>query len=103
MVIEENDSRSDAGAVFLSSDCRLENFLEKDHAVNRAKNKFVNCGVYVFNKFIFEKFENQVVSLEKEMLPIIVNENICFGYKTIKGAFDIGTPERYRKYKNFKF
>jgi D-glycero-alpha-D-manno-heptose 1-phosphate guanylyltransferase len=103
MVIEENKTRNDAGMVLLRSDCRLDFFLEKDHAANRIQKNYVNCGVYVFNQTIFDNYENQVISLEKEMLPFIVIENICFGYKSTSGAIDIGTPERYWKNINFQY
>jgi len=103
MVIEESKLRSDVGTVLLRSDYRLENFLEKDNEINGAKEKYVNCGVYVFDQIVFVGYKNQVISLEQEMLPSIACQNICFGYKSKSGAIDIGTPERYQQNKNFQY
>lgn len=56
--------------------------------------KYVNVGIYVFNKTIFKLIpKNKKCSLEYDVFPKIRN---IFGYNTNKKFIDIGTPERYK-------
>lgn len=54
----------------------------------------VNGGVYVFNRKIIDKIPDGKVSLEKEILPKLINQGL-YGIET-KGFFiDIGVPKDY--------
>lgn len=57
-------------------------------------NGLINGGVYVFNRKIIDKIPDGKVSLEKEILPKLINQGL-YGIET-KGFFiDIGVPKDY--------
>jgi len=85
-------SGADYGRVKLDKSERVIDFNEK---VILARNCFINAGIYVFDKKVFDLMPpNKSFSLELELFPKLVGEN-CFGYKKSGFFIDIGTPERY--------
>ncbi len=67
-----------------------------------SKKKFINAGVYVFNKKIFKYFKSKVISIEKDIFPkLILNKEIqtVFYDKNKFNFLDIGVPEDFKKSK----
>lgn len=81
----------DYGSVEIDKSQRVISFSEK----SKSKRKFINAGVYVFNKKILKLIpENREFSLENDLFSRIKN---FYGYSTKEVLLDIGTPERYQK------
>jgi D-glycero-alpha-D-manno-heptose 1-phosphate guanylyltransferase len=81
------------GTVQIGAGGRVSGFAEKtgSHAVG-----FVNAGVYVFNRTIFEHIPEGPASLEKDIFPKL----LAYGVYALehRGVFiDIGTPEDYAR------
>ena len=98
VVLSPSDSnRSDAGVVSLGEYERIESFEEKK--VSSAK-PYINAGIYVFRKRLWTQVQADTFSLERDYLPLLINEKNVFGYTVYNPVCDIGTPERYRRYSN---
>lgn len=75
--------------------------LEKDGLIknlNDLNSKLINGGCYLFNKKALAGFrQNGPLSLEKEILPILISQGDCYG-QLFDGFFiDIGIPEDYER------
>lgn len=89
-------NRSDVGLIEISEDrMRITGFSGSDFI---EKNRYVNCGVYIFNKNYFMKEPLEIFSLENFFLPRLVKETCVIPYITKSILYDIGTPERYLKF-----
>ena len=84
------DSTNRYGRVAIDDKGNVIGFLEKGIDVSG----LVNGGIYVFNRKIIDKIPDGKVSLEKEILPKLINQGL-YGIET-KGFFiDIGVPKDY--------
>ena len=84
------DSTNRYGRVEIDDKGNVIRFSEKGIDVSG----LVNGGVYVFNRKIIDKIPDGKVSLEKEILPKLINQGL-YGIET-KGFFiDIGVPKDY--------
>jgi len=95
--LTEMQQTGDYGSVIIDDQDRVMSFCEKQ-ASNpaQAQKKYVNAGVYCFQKEIFQRMpEDQSFSLERDVFPAIT-ENHFYGYHIKQSFFDIGTPERYK-------
>ena len=81
------------GSVIVENDI-VKKFSEKNL---NASSKFINAGIYIFRRKIFKDYKKEFISLEKDILPILVN-NKKIKAKHIHGYFiDIGTPESLKE------
>lgn len=84
------------GSVRVNGENRILSFEEKKGNIGHG---LINTGIYLMQKDIFSDIEeDNVVSLEKELLPIFIRnlEGNIYGY-IVKGKFiDIGIPETYK-------
>ena len=56
------------------------------------KSQFINAGIYIFRKQIFKNYKREFISLEKNMLPALAEDQKIKG-RYVEGYFiDIGTP-----------
>ena len=80
---------------FVRMDCgKIFEFSEK----GGADEGYVNCGIYIVNKSILEKFPiASVFSFEKDFLGKYVNDIQCWGFVHKSYFIDIGIPEDYYK------
>lgn len=84
------------GRVNVDSTGKILNFDEK---IQSKKDGWINSGVYILNKEIFEKFDKQrkCFSLEYDLFPRLVGLEF-YGMKTNSEEFiDIGTPDDFSK------
>jgi D-glycero-alpha-D-manno-heptose 1-phosphate guanylyltransferase len=92
IVLKETDDTTRYGTVRIGNDSSIIFFGEKQ--VDNSQG-LINTGVYVVNKNLFDKIEeNKVLSFEKEILPGLVGRN-ALGYITYGKFIDIGIPETY--------
>jgi D-glycero-alpha-D-manno-heptose 1-phosphate guanylyltransferase len=94
-LVEKKDA-SRYGSVILGPDNRILEFEEKHED---KKSNYINGGLYVFNKRIFNYIaDNTVCSLERDILPSLMSQGL-YGFP-VKGYFiDIGIPKDYEKAK----
>ena len=91
-------SGADFGKVKFDKLGRIIDFNEKD---SHAKNCFINAGIYVFDKKVFNFMPRaKAFSLEHDFFPKLSKAN-CFGYTGSGFFIDIGTPQRYFKARNY--
>jgi len=81
------------GRVIINEKNIITQFKEKD---KKAKEGFINAGVYIFQKRILKDFpQNKKISLEREIFPKFINRISAF---KARGYFiDMGIPEDYKK------
>lgn len=77
------------GLVELGEGGVVKRFSEKEAT---GKTEWVNAGIYILEKEVIESIpEDQVVSLEHEIIPKWVGQGL-YGYAQQEDVFDIGTP-----------
>jgi len=92
MALVEVEDPTRYGTVEINEKGEIENFVEKGKS---SGSKFVNGGIYVFNRKVFDYIPESKVSLEKEVFPKLIGKG--FYGSPVKGFFiDIGVPEDYK-------
>ncbi|MFH1834734.1 MAG: sugar phosphate nucleotidyltransferase [Methanobacteriota archaeon] len=96
MVVRKADSDVYSGNVDLST----EDFVLRYEG--GAGLNFIDAGVSVFSKRIFDFFpEKQVFALEEEVYPQLAQSRGLSAYLTSKPFFDIGTPQGLSVFKDY--
>ena len=81
------------GTVKMAAGGRVDGFTEKSDSDPTG---FVNAGIYVFSRRIFEHLPEGPASLEKDVFPRILDHGLYASEQ--RGVFiDIGTPEDYAR------
>ena len=62
---------------------------------------YVEAGVLAFRRSILELIPPGVVSLEKEIFPVLIKSRALAGYPTRQRFYDIGTPERLARFEAY--
>jgi D-glycero-alpha-D-manno-heptose 1-phosphate guanylyltransferase len=81
------------GTVQVASGGLVSGFTEK---VDGDPNGFVNAGIYVFNRRIFDHIPEGGVSLERDIFPKLLDHGL-YASKQHGVFIDIGTPEDYAR------
>jgi NDP-sugar pyrophosphorylase family protein len=94
VVVPKKQSEDRYGSVIIDDASRITEFVEKGM---HAGGKYINAGVYIFNKAVFEGLLlPKVFSLEQDFLSKSKLDMYAFIFN---GSFtDIGTPESYRSF-----
>ena len=86
IVLREVENASRYGRVKLNSANRIVCFEEKTSEVS---NGYVNAGMYLIKRKLFDDVkDNNVISLEKELLPVFIRKGV-FGYISSGKFIDI--------------
>jgi D-glycero-alpha-D-manno-heptose 1-phosphate guanylyltransferase len=81
------------GTVQVTAGGRVSGFTEK---IDGDPTGFVNAGIYVFNRRIFEHIPEGPASLERDVFPKLIDHGVYASEQ--HGVFiDIGTPEDYAR------
>jgi NDP-sugar pyrophosphorylase family protein len=97
LLLARRQDTADYGTVKVesSSSWKVTGFEEKGASPGPA---LVSAGAYIVNKEVFEDTPARF-SFERELLPVLVDRKVVYGY-LMKGQFvDIGTPERFLEFK----
>lgn len=96
IVVTKTEERKDGGGIRVDQNSRVLSFEEKS-----TKNHFdyLNAGMYLFEREILEGIPRGPSSLEKEVIPGILNKDV-FAFPVDTPQFDIGTPERLNLFRN---
>ena len=97
MVVVEDRTRGDAGAIRLGADYRIVSFHEKP-VPGSAVSGHINAGVYLVRRAMLDSWPRKYpFSLENDVFPGVADGGRCFGFVAAGSVVDIGTPERYRR------
>jgi NDP-sugar pyrophosphorylase family protein len=90
-----NDVRN-FGSVVADKDGAVEEFVEKP---KHAAAGWINTGFFVFEPEIFNliKGRGRVISLEEDIIPILMDRKKLFAYKHNGYWADVGNPKDYEK------
>ncbi len=95
IAIHKVEDPSRFGVVELAENGRIKRFVEKPER-EKAPSDLINAGVYAFNPEIFEYIpEGRKVSLEREVFPKLVEEDMLYGCVFDGLWTDIGKPEDF--------
>jgi D-glycero-alpha-D-manno-heptose 1-phosphate guanylyltransferase len=93
IAVVQTKSRNDFGSVRLEPDKRITQFSEK---IAEAGEGWINAGIYLFEPSIFNyPVPSPIFSLEKDLMPWLIEHSPVFGFPTEGVLMDIGTPERF--------
>ena len=87
--------RDDVGQININKMNRITSFKEK---ANNLDLRHVNSGIYVINKSVLAEFSGNIFSLERDFFPFLIQAKKIYGFKTNNPVYDIGTPDRYKKF-----
>ncbi|PMQ02111.1 MAG: nucleotidyltransferase [Dictyoglomus sp. NZ13-RE01] len=89
---------SQYGVVLLDESSQIKSFIEKPKK-EEAPSNLINAGIYVFEKEILNYIpKGREVSLEKEIYPVLLKENIpIYGFEFDGYWLDIGNLHKYLK------
>jgi D-glycero-alpha-D-manno-heptose 1-phosphate guanylyltransferase len=94
MALAHVDDISRFGAVETDPESRVTTFAEKG---NRAGSGWINAGIYLFRKNIFDDIPaDRPTSLEYGLFPRLISRGI-HGYRCRGPFIDIGIPEEYQR------
>ncbi|MDO8557233.1 MAG: nucleotidyltransferase family protein [Candidatus Jorgensenbacteria bacterium] len=83
------------GTVHTDNDNKIVGFQEK---TQKREPGVINCGVYAFNKNIFNNFNMpETFSIEKDFFEKHIHTVSAYGFTFPDYFIDIGTPEDYQK------
>jgi D-glycero-alpha-D-manno-heptose 1-phosphate guanylyltransferase len=92
MALKEVENANRYGRVNISKDSSILSFEEK---LPRQESGFINAGMYLFNKELFNDVEEKkVLSLERDLLPNMIKKR-SFGFVCHGKFIDIGTTESF--------
>ena len=93
IVLKELEDSNRYGSVKIDENNRITCFEEKKAGCSKG---LINAGVYMIKKTLFDSVKEQtVISLEKELLPVFIKNNV-FSYIGEGKFIDIGIPETYK-------
>lgn len=83
------------GSVEMGEDGRITKFLEKSVG-SSPRSGYINGGVYVLSTGVLQSMPQGVLSLEREVFPLLLRQGI-YGFKTDGYFIDIGIPADYER------
>jgi len=97
MTLHKVDDPTRYGVVELGQKNRIKRFVEKPER-GRAPSNLINAGVYALSPQIFNYIsDKKPISIEREVFPLLVQDNRLFGYESEGLWIDIGEPSDYLK------
>lgn len=95
MVLSEVSNVSRYGAVKLNDNQAIIGFIEKSTTI---KPGWVNAGIYLFSRELIDESiqSNMFISLEIDLMPVLLEKISIGGYSCNSKLIDIGTPESYK-------
>lgn len=97
MTLHKVDDPTRYGVVELAQKNCIKRFVEKPER-GRAPSNLINAGVYALSPEIFDYIsDKKPISIEREVFPLLVQDNKLFGYESEGLWIDIGEPADYLK------
>lgn len=93
IVVKKVGNAGRYGLVEFDKNHRIGSFNEKQ---TKAEEGHINAGIYLFKRKIFNGVEeDRKISLEKELMPLFINNYGVYALVTHENFIDIGTPETF--------
>ena len=70
---------------------------KRNKVIKKEKSALINAGIYYFTKKIFDFIENKPLSIENQLLPLLLSKSKLNGIIVKKFFLDIGTPKDLEK------
>lgn len=97
VVVSKIEETKDYGQIGLNKQKQIVSFCEKTIT---QEVEYTNSGIYCYNKIILSHIpKNKKYSNEYELFPAMIKSYKCYGFISNSKFWDIGTPERYDKFK----
>lgn len=101
MALRFSDDVGRYGFVEFDENYRVKSFIEKGALPSSQADGFINAGAYLIDREILksshESFHGQMISLETELFPLFIRNEV-FRCLPLGGAFiDIGIPDDYKR------
>jgi len=93
------EDSGDYGVVNVDDTNRITSFNERPS--DNFSSSLMNCGIYIAKKKIFDNFETEKISFEKEIIPILIKNYKCYSHNVHAKVYDIGTPDRIKVAEDF--
>jgi len=94
LVAARMSGRNDVGTIRLDAAGKVLSFVEKTPGLPEQV-VFMNAGIYVLERTLFNDVREAQLSLEHELIPRWTHDGRCYGFVTEAEVVDIGTPDRY--------
>lgn len=86
------------GAVLTNDNSHVVSFVEKGV---QSGSGWINAGIYLIPLKMIQEFSpNRQVSLERELVPMLIAQGL-YGYYCMGSFIDIGVPEEYQRAQSF--
>ncbi len=94
VIFAKNKYSSGFGSAQIDKDDRILDFSSDD--INK-KNQYVHAGIYIFEPSVVKFIpEHKNSSIEKDLIPLLIQKKSVYIYKTNKPFIDIGDSEGYK-------
>ena len=95
ILLTKVDDPSAFGVVPTDADGRVQGFIEKPPR-DEAPTDLINAGVYILEPAVLDEIPaGKVVSIEREVFPVLAEQGRLFAMATDAYWMDIGTPQKY--------
>ena len=98
-VIERNNDERYGAILYDKRTGIIKSFVEKKSG--KIGRSYINAGVFKFYGKIFKDYEIKKISLEKEIIPKLVNKKLLKAVHLNTNFIDIGVPEDYIEFIKF--
>ncbi|KAI5192248.1 mannose-1-phosphate guanylyltransferase [Nematocida minor] len=92
ILITKVDTPSKYGVILTDSSSQIKRFVEKPKEFVGDR---INAGVYIFSKKILDYIEDKPMSIEKDVLPVMIDETVVKTFDLQGFWMDIGQPKDY--------
>lgn len=94
VAVKQIDDTSRYGMVVTDQDGRIIEFREKDKL---SAGGWINGGIYLFKKTVFDTFQQQKFSIENDVFKVSCDNLNLQAFQTAAFFLDIGIPEDYAR------
>ena len=89
---DDYEEIDDYGLIEINKQNMIKSFNEKPKYART--NGLMNSGIYIVKRRVLTDYPIANISLEREIIPTIINNYKSYAYNTHSKVYDIGTPER---------
>lgn len=92
IVVTKVEEPSKYGVVLYKDTGCIEQFIEKPQEFISNK---INAGIYIFNPSVLERIELKPTSIEKEIFPLMADDQQLYAYELAGFWMDVGQPKDF--------
>lgn len=92
IVVTKVEEPSKYGVVLYKDDGCIEKFIEKPQEFISNK---INAGIYIFNPSVLERIQLKPTSIEKEVFPLMADDDQLYAFELAGFWMDVGQPKDF--------